>query len=55
MIGKPPAVEAAARESGKIETNRSQGVWQIQMFFVATSVVSAKGLEIEEAGGKRNR
>ncbi len=51
MIGQPPALEEAARESGKV-IGQPQAGWQMQMFFVATSVVSPDGLRISEGEGK---
>jgi hypothetical protein len=53
MIGVPPAVVEAARESGK-RVILPQAGWQMQMFFVATSVVSPNGLRIKEDVGERN-
>ena len=53
MIGLPPAVVEAARESGK-RVRLPQAGWQMQMFFVATSVVSPNGLRIKEDVGERN-
>jgi hypothetical protein len=52
MIGQPPALEEAAQESGK-DVGRPQAVWQMQMFFVATSVVSPDGLRIREGDVNR--
>jgi hypothetical protein len=51
MIGQPPAVEEAARESGKV-IGQPQAGWQMQMFFVATSVVSPDGLGTKGGDGK---
>jgi hypothetical protein len=53
MIGLPPAAVEAARESGK-RVKLPQAGWQMQMFFVATSVVSPKELRIREGVGERN-
>jgi hypothetical protein len=53
MIGVPPAVVEAARESGK-RVELPQAGWQMKMFFVATSVVSPNGLRIKEGVGERN-
>ena len=52
MIGQPPAVEQAAREAGKA-VGQPQAGWQMQMFFVATSVVSPDGLGVRGRNGKR--
>jgi hypothetical protein len=52
MIVQPPAVEEAARESGKV-IGQPQAGWQMQMFFVATSAVSPDGLRIGVGEGKR--
>ena len=53
MIGQPPAVEQAAREAGKA-VGEPQAGWQMQMFFVATSVVSPDGLRLKQVDGKRS-
>lgn len=53
MIGDPPAVMEAARESGRKFGLRQAG-WQMQMFFTSTSVVSPNGLRIGEADGEKN-
>lgn len=51
MIGLPPAVEEAARESGE-EVSLPQAKWQMQMYFVAASIVSPKEIRVRQAGGK---
>ena len=45
MIGKPPAVEAAAKEQGK-PVGHVQAGWQWKPHFVALIVVEPKGLEL---------
>jgi hypothetical protein len=51
MIGLPPAVVEAARESGK-RVRLPQAGWQMKMFFVATSVVSPNELRIRDGVGE---
>lgn len=51
MIGLPPALEAAARESGE-KVNQVQAAWQMRFYFVATSVVSPNDLRITKDGRK---
>jgi hypothetical protein len=43
-LGVPPAEETAAAEAGK-RISLPQAVWQIQLYFVALSVVSPRGLK----------
>jgi aldose 1-epimerase len=47
MIGPPPAYFAAAKEAGREDTTTTpQAGWQVDWYFVATSVVSPDGVKI---------
>ena len=54
MIGKPPAKFAAAKENGKDEP-APQAAWQVQLYFVALSVVEPQGLQVPDEGDAPDR
>lgn len=45
MVGAPPAYFAAAKEAGR-EATSPQLMWQVDLYFMATSAVSPGGLKI---------
>lgn len=53
MIGDPPAISEAAKESGRLSAdqqgNGMQAAWQWSVYFVVLRVVEPKRVAVEES------